>query len=166
MKAQIPFKGYETITFVDDSNNVYSFQAGEKFNEVYEYEECNSCKDYSIFEREWIIFNDETYKLLIKISSGTDLYIFSISYSINNVGFRCIFDPPLSQDNLSDNETFYDSLIVNNKTYYHVFSDTLTHTGIIEIDPYPIRCYYSTEYGVLKIDFSDSTSWELERIEW
>ncbi|PLW93834.1 MAG: hypothetical protein C0591_13835, partial [Marinilabiliales bacterium] len=63
-------------------------------------------------------------------------------------------------------ELYYDSIDINNKMYYDIFSDTLKHEGIIPIDPNPVRCYYSTEYGVIKIDFSDSTSWELEHIEW
>ena len=166
MKAQIPFRGQEKITFIDENQNSYTLQSGDKFNEIYEYQECNSCKDYSIFEREWIIFSDALYELLLKISSGKGLYVFSISYSYNDIGFRCTFKSPLSKDNLRDNEIYYDSLILNNKTYYKIFSDTLTHNGMIEIAPYPVRCYYSTEYGVVKIDFSDSTSWELDHIEW
>lgn len=166
MKAQIPFRGQEMITFIDSNGYNHTLQSEDRFNEIFEYPECNSWKDYSIFEREWIIFSDGLYKLLLKISSGKDLYIFSISYSLNDIGFRCTFKPPLSKDNLRDNEIYYDSLILNNKTYYKIFSDTLTHTGMIEIDPYPVRCYYSTGYGVVKIDFSDSTSWELDYIEW
>ncbi len=166
MKAQIPFKGGEIIYFIDSNGKTYSLKAGEKYNEVFEYPMCNSCKDYSIYEREWIIVSDETYKMLLKMSSGTDMYSFSIEYSINGIGFDCSFRSPLSQDNLRINELYYDSLVVNNKTYHNVFSDTLTHIGSIGIDPYPVRCYYSTEFGIVKISFSDSTSWELKNIEW
>jgi hypothetical protein len=81
-------------------------------------------------------------------------------------GFGCGLISPLSKKTLGDTEVFYDSINTSIKTYYNIFSDTLTHTGMIEIDPYPVRCYYSTGYGVVKIDFSDSTSWELEHIEW
>ena len=165
MKAQIPFKGGETIYFTDSNGKPYSLKAGEKCNEIFEYPMCNSCKDYSIYEREWIIFSDETYKLLIKTSSGTDLYSFSIGYSINSIGFDCSFHSPLSHDNLRINELYHDSLVVSNKTYYNIFSDTLTHTGNIDIDPYPVRCYYSTEFGVVKIGFSDGSAWKLESIE-
>jgi len=31
---------------------------------------------------------------------------------------------------------------------------------------YPIKIYYSTEFGILKVDFSDGSFWELESIEW
>ncbi len=165
MKAQIPFKGFETITFIDDSCNIYVLSGGERFNQVIKQNECINCYDYYYIENESIEFNNEFYEIgLFSEASGSSR--FSIRFKIDNLTFRCSFNSPLSQDNLRENEIFYDSLIVNNKTYYHIFSDTLSHTGIIEIDPYSVRCYYSTEYGVIKIAFSDSTSWQLESIEW
>jgi len=35
-----------------------------------------------------------------------------------------------------------------------------------KIDSKAYRLYYSTEFGIVKIDFSDDSYWELEKIEW
>jgi hypothetical protein len=63
-----------------------------------------------------------------------------------------------------------DSLKVNESWIYEVFFDTLYY---IYNQPfpqdllfYPNKCYYSTSLGVVRIDFSDGSSWELEEIIW
>jgi hypothetical protein len=165
-KAQIPFNGFETITFIDTDSNYIIIQAEDRFDEVYESPECINCRDYSIFERTRINLSNNLYGLNLSIGSGSRKNYFSLSFGMDGEGFGCGLISPLSKKTLRDTEVFYDSINTSIKTYYNIFSDTLTHTGMIEIDPYPVRCYYSTGYGVVKIDFSDSTSWELEHIEW
>ncbi|RLD46560.1 MAG: hypothetical protein DRI88_07370 [Bacteroidetes bacterium] len=166
MKAQIPFKGFEKIYFNTDNRTVFLLSGDDRFYQIYESSECINCRDYSLFEKEWIYFKDNLHELRLVLDTGRDNNYFSIGFDVNETSFGCSFISPLSQETLRDDELYHDSLVVNNKTYHNVFSDTLTHIGSIGIDPYPIRCYYSTGFGVVKIDFSDSTSWELENIEW
>jgi len=68
---------------------------------------------------------------------------------------------------LKEQETIFDSIIINNVSYYDVYRDTVVSDGTIPtITPYPVFFYYSIEYGLLKIYFSDDSYWELESIEW
>ena len=166
-KNDIPFKGYEAITFIDDNDNLFIFRGGVRNNRITENDECINCSDYYIFEREWINFSDgNDNDFTLQVSSGIEENDFLFGINISGNGFICNLVSPLSKETLNHNDMFYDSLVVSNKTYYNIFSDTLTHTGNIDIDPYPVRCYYSTEFGIVKIDFSDGPAWELEKIEW
>jgi hypothetical protein len=166
-KNDIPFNGYESITFTDNNNNPIIFKGGIRNNRVTESDECINCSDYYIFEREWINFSDgNDNDFTLQISSGIEENDFLFGINIGGNGFICNLISPLSKETLKHDDMFYDSLVISNKTYHNVFSDTLTHIGSIGIDPYPVRCYYSTEFGIVKISFSDSTSWELKNIEW
>ncbi|MCB2201181.1 hypothetical protein KQH26_00280 [bacterium] len=163
-KAQIPFKGFETITFIDDSNNLFVLSGDDRFNQIMQQDECINCRDYYIFERESISFRNNNYELRLVVGSGVNANHFSIGYDIDELSFHSNLISPLSKETLSNNEVYYDSLIVNNKSYNNVFSDSLTHQGSINIDPYPIRYYYSKEYGIIKIDFEDGSVWKLMEI--
>ena len=168
-QAQIPFKGYETIIFLTDDKDSIVLQGGERINTRYETRSCTQCYDYIITERESIVFNSNNVRL--QLAMATTKYTatsnsFSHGISIDSVGFSHGIASPLSIENLRPEEKYYDSLLVNNKMYFNIFSDTLTHIGMIEIDPYPVRMYYSTVFGVVKVDFSDGSTWKLEKIEW
>lgn len=166
-KNDIPFIGYEALTFIDDKNNLFIFIGGVRNNRITENDECINCSDYYIFEREWINFSDgKSNDFTLQISSGIEENDFHVGINISGNGFICNFVSPLSKETLKHNDVFYDSLIVNNKTYHKVFSDTLTHIGQIGLSSFPVRCYYSKEFGIIKIDFSDSSSWELDHIDW
>jgi hypothetical protein len=168
-KAQIPFQGYETITYTDDKSNSIKLKAGDRIDELIESPLCINCRDYAIVEYEHIKFMNDS--ITLSLSMSTTRYIghpndFGHGLSIDSIYFSNGFASPLSIEKLRPEETHFDSLLVNNKMYYNIFSDTLTHLGIIELEPYPIRMYYSMEFGVIKFDFSDGTVWELEKIEW
>jgi len=165
-KAQIPFKGYETFTFINDNNNTYSVTGEGRINQTYESPECINCRDYSIFERDWVYFNNDSYRISLVQNSGRTKHYFTIGFVTYGVDFEGSFISPLSRESLKENEVFIDSLFLNNRMYHNIYSDTLTHIGMIEFDPYPVRIYYSTEFGVVKFDFSDGSSWELESINW
>lgn len=66
------------------------------------------------------------------------------------------FEIPLSE-NIPE---YTDSLLVNNKWLYNVFVEEIAKK---DNDTY--RQYYSTELGVIKVDFSDNSLLELDKIE-
>ena len=165
MREQIPFNGFESIVFQDSDENIFVLQGGDRFSRINKVNECINCKDYHYFEMETILFNDNTYEINF-YSEASRKSQFSIRYKINNYTFRCSFNSPLSQNTLEENQIYIDSLSVNSQTYYNIFSDALSHTGSIPVDPYPERVYYSTDYGVVKIDYSDGSAWELLEVEW
>ena len=165
MKSQLPFNGNETIRFIDENDNIFMLSGDGRITTFIEETECISCYDYYVFEKEWINFSDEAYEIRLKLNASEQSY-FNITYTIEGELFWCGFTSPLSEENLKDQESFIDSITINNRNYYEVYRDTMRYQGSLSISPYPTFCYYSTEYGVLKIDFSDDSYWELENIEW
>lgn len=166
MKAQIPFQGFETISFINDSANIINLIAENRQNKIDETFECINCKDYYTSEIESIVLKNNLYSISLTMGASKNS-AFYIDFKYGEEGFSCAYTSlPLAKLTLQNGQMFYDSIVVNNKTYSDVFADTITHTGKIQSDPYPTYCYYSTEYGVIKIDFSNETSWELEKIEW
>ncbi len=168
MHTQIPFEGFESLIYINaDSVNI-ELSGGARTNRVTKVTECVNCSDYYYFETDYIKFRNDSYILNLYMEA-TQIYRFTISFTIDEKSFISNFydNLPLSNANLKGEQVFYDSIFVNNTNYYNVFGDTLIHyDGVISIDPFPVFCYYSTEYGVIKIDFSDNTSWQLEKIEW
>lgn len=167
MYEQIPFEGNETLIFIDDDGNNIVLIGGDRINEIHKVDECITCSDYYYFETGGIKFSNDTYILTLSMEASTE-YKFLIGLNIEGTSFTYTYydNLPLSKEYLQGDEVFYDSINVNNSTYYNVFGDTLINGGTIPIGIYPVFCYYSTEYGVIKIDFSDDSYWELEDIEW
>ncbi len=82
--------------------------------------------------------------------------IFQIDFSCNGKGMAANFDMPISKENTQT----VDSIFIMGQWQYDVF------VYIREKDDGTDKIYYSTDFGVLKIDFSDGSWWELEKIEW
>ena len=78
-------------------------------------------------------------------------YIIELYNGASGAGFS--FDLPLSKESTP----YVDSLYVLNRWIMDVFINEATSAN---------KLYYSTEFGIVKIDFSDGSYWELEKIEW
>lgn len=167
MKLQIPFNGFEKISFTDNIGGKITLASGHRSRTITKVMECLNCKNYYYFETAQICFSNDFYRINLSMEASTTNKFF-ISLAFGETGFSYVFSNnlPLSKENLIKQEVFYDSITINNNIYYDVFGNPLHHTGIIPVTPYPVFCYYSIEYGVLKIDFSDSTNWQIESIEW
>ena len=86
-----------------------------------------------------------------------------------DVSFQAFYKLPLSRENLFDKNIFSDSLLINNKWYYDVFIDSMynfAQCSAPDIHIYATWCYYSPSDGMIKLDFSDGSSWELKEIAW
>ena len=160
MKSQIPFKGHETISFVDNNGEIFTFSGGYRVTQEIEVTECISCYDYYVFEEVLINFNNELDEIRLIIRASYESYL-RIRFTFDRHVFGTGFSSPLSPENLKDQECFIDSITINNTNYYDVYKDTMYCQESLTLTKYPIYSYYSIEYGVLKIDFSDNTCWEL-----
>ncbi len=167
MYSQIPFKGFENLKYIDNYGDSVIVLGGARVNKINKVFDCVNCSDYYYFENDYIYFENDSCKIGLYMDAAP-IYRFYIQFTISGVYFDCDFQDnlPLSKYNLKMHEMFYDSIIVNNTIYHSVFGDTLVHEGEIPLGTYPVFCYYSTEYGIIKIDFSDNSSWELKSIVW
>lgn len=167
MKSQIPFEGYEQITFINNNGGLEIINAGERINDIYESQEGNIHNVYKyIQEKEWITFENDNSELVLKNSSSKAGDYLTLTFTTNGQSFSGSLYSPLNAESLRFDEQYHDSLIVNDAVYYKVFSDSLMYTIPSPELPHPNRIYYTTKYGVIKIDYTDGTTWELEEIKW
>lgn len=165
MKKQIPFKGHETITYQNNVGDIFKFTSGYRIAQEIEQTECISCYDYYVFEEELINFNNGLDQIRYTVHALLDSYL-SIRYSIDGHVYYSGFSSPLDPNDLKDSESFIDSISVNNYMYYEVYKDTVSSQESVIPNHYPIYSYYSTTYGIIKIEFSNNTFWELEHVQW
>jgi len=159
MKSQVPYKSHETINFIDSNDNTLTFTGGSRIEQDLEVKDCISCYDYVVYEEDLINFNNGSDYIRLTIRASEQSYL-NVRYTIDGHVFLSGFSSPLSVENIGENEYFLDSITVNNIVFYDIYKDSIRSEKSITLNQYPIYSYYSTEYGVLKIEFSDSTSWE------
>jgi len=167
IRQQIPFNGKEEISFINNNGDETILIAGDRVDEIHKEFDCINCKDYYYIETEKIQIKNELYEIGLELIAA-DQCSLSIRFALEDINFGCVFaNLPLSENSLKHDETYYDSLIINNKAYYEIYGDTLLHhEGNIPINPYPTLIFYSTNFGVVKIDFSDGSYWELDKVDW
>lgn len=169
MKNQIPFKGNEKIIFSCDSLNNLEMTSTRRNDTIYKIYTDSYQSDYILCEHDNISIMSEKYSL--NISIGTCDFDppgvkFNFAYLDGNYHFQSYF-PSLYSDS---SRYFLDSLLITGKWIYNIYYDTVAyfHTKPFpdDLPQYPVRSYYSTSFGVVKINFSDGSTWELKEIVW
>jgi hypothetical protein len=154
-KSKVPYTGSDKLTFVRTSlGDTHTFYGAGIVTDYGQYTTQGDCYRYKRFQREYIIFQSPTFSnpIVIELSFPNTSSITSCLYiSFQNVNFITF---PIRIPSFND----YDSLTVQNKTYYkiHAFSNENTF-------PIPTNhmCYYNLPYGILKMIFPNGETWEL-----
>jgi hypothetical protein len=174
-----PLNGTETILFVDSSGNEYSFRGEGRRIIIYSSDyngECYETEGDNCIHQE----SDNNYRFKIGLRPTTfhdPAYLFIVlsDYRYNNswqYDSRVDFNIPLDKNNLDDNQYYFNSLLVNNTMQHDVFAGvpkldrTPTIKEILLDTVHPSMFYYNKKNGLIKVDFDDGTSWELDHIEW
>jgi hypothetical protein len=170
MKSTIPFHGNEKIVLKDNLGNLVELNAGELEDNIFkDYLDSDEIK-YSICEDYTIDLSNDSNTLYLSISSclvpDPKNIWFNFCYNELTGRFRSSFGVLVEE--IPD--LAIDSLMVNGKWFHQIYYDTMLYTPgepfPSELARYPVYSYYSTSLGVVKIDFSDGSSWELEEIKW
>jgi hypothetical protein len=159
MKSQNPFSGGEKLYFVTDSTDVIQclFSGSERSNSVYEVSN-GSDGGYHLVEVDKMWFSaGHDYSFSLNMEPINRDPLFQIHFSCNGKGMLANFELPLSKENTQTTDSIY----MMDKWLYDVFVYEKE-----KVDNMAYKMYYSTELGVVKIDFSDGSFWELEKIEW
>ena len=86
----------------------------------------------------------------------------------NDYNANSWFILPLSVNNLQSGQEYYDSIAIDNKYYYNVFSDScelyFPSGDSNNLNNYLTVIYYNTAQGLIKFNFSDGIVWELKEI--
>jgi hypothetical protein len=171
LKLALPFKGYETITYTSVINNSIELKADERIDEIKKYYTDHTDSEYILSESSSINFSNEDYLLKFfmgsEVSTPKGIY-FIFSYKKYNYDYFSSYFGVLDKN---DTINFLDSLFVNGSWIPEIYCDSMKYVLLSKPFPedslvFPVKSYYSTKKGVVRIDFSDSTSWELESIEW
>lgn len=171
LKSALPFKGYETITYTNSFSDNIGLKAGERVDEIKKYYTNHTDSDYILSESCFINFSNEDY--LLRFFMGSEVSIpkgihFVFSYEKYNYDYFSSYFGVLDKN---DTINFLDSLFVNGSWLHEIYYDRMKY--VLQSKPFPedslvfpVKSYYSKQKGIVRIDFSDSTSWELESIEW
>ena len=171
-KEVVPYIGNELLIFKENFVDTVSFVGSERINEMRDSYVSVSSNDYNLWEYNFIKFSNSLniIELFLQPSVTKDSIDIMTIYFKDIEGNYIYF---FSKFNIVDGlirAPLCDSVLVNQKWFNNVYCDTVRYQQPRPIPEnlmnYPIKIYYSTEFGILKIDFSDGSFWELESIEW
>jgi hypothetical protein len=168
-KKQIPFEGRERISFKNDTN-IFELNGTGRFDTIKKLHNSGYSCDYYTQEYDFLTFEGENINLNL-LMTGRDIFNISLDDFSQDFHMLASLRTDQSTGELLDYEELIDSLIVNNSLYLNIYKDTVDVSYPINGDDsdsiiLATYIYYSTDFGVVKIDFSDGSSWELEKIEW
>ena len=166
-KNNNPFKGSEKIIFREDGS-IIEFSGTYRFNWIDEVPESLYSCDYSLYEQDNTKFINENYEISLLMNGRYD-FALRIEDISNDFKMRSFLKMDQATGELSDYQEFLSTLYINNTEYNDVYKDTLTKSGLDPIPDsvkYAVNIYYSTDYGIIKVDFSDGSTWELQEIIW
>ena len=167
-KDQIPFEGRERIFFTNGQNEIALNGTGRHDTIEKVYSSVYSC-DYTNEETVFLTFKGEDYKLHLSMR-GRDIFNISLYDFSQGLHMLASLRTAQSTGELSDYDELIDSLTIHNSVYFKVYKDTLVDISYPDDISDSVKratyIYYSTDFGVVKIDFSDSTSWELDHVDW
>ncbi|OFY51662.1 MAG: hypothetical protein A2W85_08380 [Bacteroidetes bacterium GWF2_41_31] len=158
MKAQNPYQKGDSFKLISNTGDTLSWYVKGRSNQVHEMLLGINTKDYYLVETDKasIDLENSIEYVTFYLEMGGQLtssrnYIIELYNGASGAGFS--FDLPLSKESTP----YVDSLYVLNRWIMDVFINEATSAN---------KLYYSTEFGIVKIDFSDGSYWELEKIEW
>ncbi len=158
MKDQNPFLGGEKLYFWTDSSEQIIYNVNARDNKVHKYYNGNNTNIWDLYEVERmnLSYDQETEFHFEMLRNGYFKFKIDMYYK-DKRGRQFEFRLPLNREN----EIFIDSLFIREILYRNIYvceKDTLKNKAY--------RLYYTTENGIIKVDFSDNSSVELDKIEW
>ncbi len=159
MKSQNPFHGGETLYFISDSLKEFVVDCIFRRDQIHKYHPSISESGYYLIEVEQTScsgnYNGFWLEMAGQINSTPE---FKIQFSFEKKGGDFRFNLPLNKET-SD---YADSIRVRDKWYYDVFINEQDSDTAIRAN----KLYYSTQYGIIKIEWPDGHFMELEKIDW
>lgn len=165
-KDQNPFRSNEKIIYyAGDSTIVFTGTGRNNWTEEYDVDE-NYC-EYGFMEFDRLIFTGNSFNITLYMRESK-YYFLGIYDSINNISFYSRFIIDKTTGSISDYNELIDRFNINDIPCFEIYKDTLFGSNIDMPDSVKLATYlyYSTEYGIVKFDFSDGSTWELKEIIW
>lgn len=164
-KAQNPFNGYEKLIYKTGDSTVEFTGAGRE-NMIIEYDISQSSCDWGLEEIDELRFKNNFYEISLRMSDRHDFKLFLFDKS-TDISLMSMFNIESNPENNSDYDEFIDSLNVDGGLFFNIYKDHLfSPYDFPDSLNHAVNLYYSIEYGIVKFDFSDGSTWELKEIVW
>jgi len=172
MKQTIPFDGSETLYFIDSVDTIVLDQGKRKnyltsfYISQTEYVHLEfDYADFSTLSGNYYIINS------LKSNYNNDPGTMSIIWAERDASelkskSTYFFKLPLSTTTLEQGQWFLDEMEVCGVNYANVYCDSIPYTGGYTWPNEPKTVYYTEEYGIVKIEFTQGNTWELLKIDW
>lgn len=169
-----PYTGNETLKFIDNNNEIITYNNGYRRTKQEEIDECKGgCCDYYLVETSNNTFFESAYKqsnLQVIIRNSFDQYTVTSTaprmhfnwdyYEIKPYGTSTTFGS-LPVDSMQyfgiEEGIFKDSLILRNSKYYNIY--TLPGRCTYEDRLYGDTLYYTVSEGIVGLRFTDGNLW-------
>ncbi len=173
----IPYTGDETLNFIDDSNNIVTYNNGYRTIIQKAMEECyGGCCDYYDVERFDLSYFESTYmesNLQAYITNNFDVNLGKLDgpptisfqwdyYEIEPYVTSTSFDElPVTtmKETAIERGMFKDSLTIHDTKFYNIY--TFKGQTIYPERLYADSLFYSESEGIVGIKFSDGSLWTL-----
>lgn len=167
-KQQNPFKGYEKIIYkAGDSTFEFAGTGRRNWTEKYGWDDDNC--DWGLIEFDNLSLSGHQFEIYLNIRESKYYYL-SLTDSINDIYLYSKLVIDKAHGSISNYNEFFNELNVNDITYSAIYKDTLIQPNVAPDIPDSIKyatfLYYSSDYGIVKFDFSDGSAWELKEIVW
>lgn len=175
----IPFQGGEKISYYNSANDeVIVLTASTAIKELHKQFDGVNTKNYYEYETLESVITGSEIRITYRVASNGKIYkgksYLLLYWDCGVEGFPHVFGGariPMDTTGFNSKLVLYDSLFVNGNMYFQVFRGNLNlpehyNDMVLEAIAYPVQYFYEKQYGIIKFNFSDSTSWELEKIEW
>ncbi len=179
LKNQNPYSGDETIIFMDNQGDSIIFYGDGRSSYLFESPTSANKRYYYVNERDECTFieKNNNYQFMINLTTRSESSAFMdiiFTQIDEDIGGECSsinyggsgYRLPLLE-HYENTKLFMDSLNVQNTYYKNVFADS----GLIYNVNYGCSnwnkvtsMYYTTSYGLIKLDFDDGSTWELKEI--
>lgn len=167
-KKQNPFKGFEKLIF-STGDSVIEFNGAGRKNRIIEYEFDAGVCERGFLEFDELTFTSNHYEIRFKMVGRNNFYIF-FNDSIRDVFLESWFYVESHSDKNSEYAELIDTLNIGENQFFNIYKDILDRQYSMPDFPDSVNhatyLYYSTEYGIVKFDFSDGSTWELKEIVW
>ena len=127
--------------------------------------------DYYRYETDMTEFRSEKFGLFYYSTAGGEFTqtLMNIDwFGVQGIDttyqkYSIEFNLPVDSNSITPNTFLYDSLMINNKWYTKVLKGPVikSQPGLDYFGAVPEQYYYSTEYGIIKLEMSDNTFWEI-----
>jgi hypothetical protein len=164
-KNQNPFKGFEKIIYKTADSTVELTGTGRK-NWVEQFSISQFSCDWGERELDEMKFVSNSYEIRYRMSGRNELDWF-FNDNTNEIHLQSVFYIENDPSKNSGYDEFIDSLYVDGGLFLNIYKDHLfSPYDFPDSLNHAVNLYYSIEYGIVKFDFSDGSTWELKEIVW